>query len=129
MNESIKEFRNLKMRFRGSPSFLHSSIVHISYPRHPFLHPLDCARAFYYTFRLSFFSLLHTPITDISFVHIRSSTSSLLYTLLFRHKAIVRNAFTTHPDSTQPIHHIPFLHSSIVHVNSVDTTRTSISHG
>ena len=112
----------------GSPSFLHSSIVHISYPPHSFLHPLHCARAFYYTFRLSFVSLLHTPIAHISFVHIGSSTSSLLHSV-FSTQSDLHNAFTTHPDSTQLIHHIPFLHSSIVHANSVGTTRTSISHG
>ena len=51
------------------------------------------------------------------------------YTLLCLHKAMVYNAFTTHPDSTQPIHHIPVLHSSFVHLSSVDATRTSISRG
>ena len=74
----------------GSPSFLHSSIVHIPYLPHSFLHPLDCARAFYYTFRLSFVSLLYTPIAHISFVHIRSSTSSLLH-----------SAFSTQSDCAQ----------------------------
>ena len=104
--------------YTGSLSFLHSSIVHISYPPPPFLHPLDCARAFYYTFQLSFVSLLPTPIAHIPFAHIRSSTSSLLH-----------SAFSTHPDSIQAMHHIPFLHTSFVHVSSVDTTRTSISRG
>ena len=78
----------------GSPSFLHSSIVHISYSSHPFLHPLDCARAFYYTFWLSFVSLLHTPMAHISFVHIRSSTFSLLH-----------SAFSTQSDCAQCLYY------------------------
>ena len=91
----------------GSPSFLHSLIVHISYPPHPFLQPVDCARAFYYTFRLSFVSLLHTPIAHISFAHIRSSTSSLLHSAFSTHSDCAQCLI--HPDSTLPIHYISFL--------------------
>ena len=96
----------------------HIRFYTLSIAHAPFTTHFDCHSSCYYTPRLPTFCLCtfghpHLPC----------------YTLLFRHKAIMHNAFTTHPDSTRPIHHIPFLHSSIVHINSVDTTRTSISHG
>ena len=55
---------------------------------------LDCARAFYYTFRLTFVSLLHTPIAHISFAHIRASTCSLLH-----------SAFSTQSDCAQCLYY------------------------
>ena len=82
------------MRCKDSPSFLHSSIVHISFSPHPFLQPLDCARTFYYTFRLSFVSLLRTPIAHIPFVNIRSFTSSMLH-----------SAFSTQSDCAQCLYY------------------------
>ena len=92
----------------GSPSFLHSSIMHISYPPHPFLHPLDCARAFYYTFWLSFVSLLHTPISHISFAHIQSSTSSLLHTAFSTQSDCAQCLFyTSRFNTTNPPHPFP----------------------
>ena len=88
----------------------------------PFTTHFNCHSSRYYTPRLPTFRLCTFGHPHLPF-----------YTLLFRHTAIVHNAFTIHRDSTQPIHHIPFLHSSYshvyVHVNSIDTTRTSISHG
>ena len=93
---------------RGSPSFLHSSIVHISYPPHPFLHPLDWARAFYYTFRLSFVSLLHTPIAHTSFAHIRSSTSSLPHSAFSRQSDCAQCLYyTSRFNTTNPPHPFP----------------------
>ena len=90
----------------GSLSFLHSSIVHSSYPPHPFLHPLDCARAFYYTFRLSFVSLLHTLISNILFAHIRSSTSSLLHSA-FSTQNDCALCYTSRFNTTNPPHAFP----------------------
>ena len=84
----------------------------------PFTTRSDCHSSRYYTPRLPTFCL-----RTFGHPHFRCCT------LLFLHKAIVHNAFTTHPDSTQPIHHIAFLHSSFVHVSSVEATHTSILRG
>ena len=96
----------------------HIRFYTLSIAHAPFTTHFDYHSSRYYTPRLPRFCLCTFDHPDLP-----------CYTLLFRHKAIVHSAFTTHPDSTQLIYHIPFLHSSIVHVNSVDTTRTSISHG
>ena len=85
---------DLVYRSGRQPVFAAQPILQIPYSPHPFLHPPDCARAFYYTFRLSFVSLLHTPITHISFLHIQSSTSSLLH-----------SAFSTQSDCTQCLYY------------------------
>ena len=96
----------------------HIRFYTLSIAHAPFTTHFDCHSSRYYTPRLPTFRL-----RTFGHPHLRC------YNLLFLHKAIVDNAFTRHLDATQPIHYIPFLHSSIVHVNSVNTTRTSISHG
>ena len=93
----------------------HIRFCTLSIAHAPFTTHVDCHSSRYYTLRLPTFRLR-------TFGH----PQLRCYTLLFLHNAIVHNAFTTHPDSEQPIHHIPFLRSSFVHVSSVDATRTSI---
>ena len=91
----------------------HIRFYTLSIAHAPFTKNFDCHSSRYYTSRLPTFRLC-----TFGHPHLRCCT------LLFLHKAIVHNAFTP-----QPIHHIPFLYSSIVHVSSVVTTRTSISRG
>ena len=109
-DRTIRVWCNAWVKTNISSCFHHIRFYTLSLAYAPFTTNFDYHSSRYYTPRLPTFRL-----RTFGHPHLRC------YTLLFLHKAIVHNAFTT-----QPIHHIPFLHNSLVHVSSVDTTRTTI---
>ena len=81
----------------------HIRFYTLSIAHAPFTTHFDCHSSGYFTPQLPTFRL-----RTFGHPHLRC------YALLFLHKAIVHNAFATHPKSTQPIHHVPFLHNRVL---------------